>query len=1058
MSTHGGSGPGSSSAGAANSPVFLQYNAVLTLLKLLTVANLKNVIKDMQQGSFRLYHIGITGKKADLQERITRELDTAKDENNVHLFTHIYDVIKRNSGRPGWGQALEASRVLGPGNTLGSTPGSSPNAGSSAAGTSSSYRYGGYGAGSSGSAPGSSGGVPYNKMHISGGWPGGSSAPGSGSSAAGVRPNGRPVFRPSPFFEVKQFVSPMGICPEAGPNERKNVLLHFTLSDEVQTLLQSSRNQVRLFCTQLESYNASVQSPVRPAPVIFPLTCEARVNDRLLTANLKGNRKVVGKVPPPNLNKDKALHLDGKVNKVELSYVNTTYLKYAMICAIVETYTIQSLVDKVKARPLTVEMVVNSILLMQQDDEIEAGAAKMTLRCPLSAMRIKVPSRSKKCMHRQCFDADTFFQLNEQTPSWNCPVCNTAVNPDDLILDQYVETILKQVPEDQDAIVVEPDASWHTEDGKFRSKGGPDSSGSGSGANGKGKEPELRKPAQEIIVMDLSPSPPPTHSHAAASSSAAPAGTGNSDGGSGPYSVPSSSATSSSASSRPDPAPARRSEPIIIDLTLSSDEDEPPPRPPPGRRPPPPPPTAGTAYGAQPSSAYPNGADAARAPAPRLSGTNSTSVGSASTGRPGQPGRSGSATEDFVRIGDTSGSIGAPPQRRTRDDDDDDDNVVLSPDRRRVRRRIQSPADEDEVDRSLQGSTASRSRDAGAGSSVRDGWRSRLVNGDDDDEDDDRPLFDRRAAHRVSSGGTAGGHAGEGDRQTGGSRTSGIHGGNASRSSNTSGAATSTGGAERRPSGSIGFSTGNRAGAGSAASTPAGDRSGPDPFGLSGRSGSSLTDARPLPTHTHSYRPPNSGAGSNAREWERERDRERERERDWGREGDRDRGRDRDSQPPRPGWRVSGSASTSSLPERPQSTPTTGPFGPGFRPPAGTGGPQPLGPPPPPSRGGANGGTSASPYQSNSGAFGGSTPNLSVGGGRPPWSNWESAANGGGQGQGSRAPSLDKSASGTFPGGRSGGLPPKPVNPLSASGPNTTPLNSGSLGASNSGSGSGSGR
>ncbi|KAL9937097.1 hypothetical protein V8E36_004332 [Tilletia maclaganii] len=811
--------PGGSSAGSSTSAVFLQYNAVVTLLRLLVVPGLKNVIKDLQQGPFRLAHLNTTGKKAELQDRITKELDKARADNNINLFTHIYDSIKRNSGRPGWGQALDTSRVMGPGNTLGSATlgGGGASSSSSAAGmagyggasaSSSPYasnykNYAGLSGSSSGSYHGGAG-VLYNKMAgaqtgWNGAYMGGAPPP---SAAIGKPVTARGQFRPSPFYELRHIVSSVTTCPEAGPNERKNVTVHFILTNEHQQLLKEPRYQVRLFCSQFEAFNAAMAHPNRPAPVIFPLTCEARVNDRLLSANLKGNRKVPGKVPPPNLNKDNALHLDGRLNKVELSYVNTTYQKYSMICGLVETHSIDSLVAKVKSRPLTIEMVKASILKANEDEEIETGATKMTLRCPLSAMRIKVPSRSRKCNHRQCFDADTFFQLNEQTPSWTCPVCNNTLIPDDLVLDQYVETVLKQVPEDQDSIVVEPDASWHTEDNKFRSAGGSNGSapeaGASASANGKGKEPQSRKTVPNVIFMDLSPSPPNSPRASAPSSSmpfsvsgsesASASGSGTGAGGSGPYSVPSSSANSNAASGS---APPRRADPIVIDLTLSSDEDD-------GAPPAPriftagPPPSRMGGAGGGPGGPAGASSSAGSSALPR-NGAFSSSSSSASPAPPGPNGtaanRDPSSREDsVVRGGDNAPQPPGRPlasssllQRRPRevddegndieegeddDDDEDDDNVVLSPDRRRVRRRIGvGPNEMDGHDAALQSAAESRdgrrrwgrllqppglvmSRPAGHGHARVGGGDAEDEDEDGTDADDDIPLAAPRRLQR----------------------------------------------------------------------------------------------------------------------------------------------------------------------------------------------------------------------------------------------------------------------------------------------------------------------
>ncbi|KAK0549690.1 E3 SUMO-protein ligase pli1 [Tilletia horrida] len=807
----GGGGPSSAVGTPVTSAVFNQYSACLTLLRLLKVQSLKNTIKDMQQGPFGLFHILLAGKKAELQTRIIAEIDKARSENNANLFNHIYDCIKRNSDRPGWGQSLEASRVVGPGNTLGSaSAGASPTSASPSTGygpgTSSAAGKGTYAAYNHPLASG----VPMNKYswQMPGAYPGGSpSTSTAGIGQAGPR-TARATFRPSPFFDVRQHVSTMALCPDAGANERKNVILTFNLTSEVQALLKDPKHQVRLFCTTLEYYNNSVSQPSRAAPTVFPLTCEARVNDRLLSANLKGNRKVSGRVPPPNLNKDSALHLDSRQNKVELSYVNTLYQRYAMICCLVEIHSIDSLVAKVRARPMTVEMVTDSILKLNEDDEIEAGAVKMTLRCPLSAMRIKIPSRSRKCLHRQCFDAETFFQLNEQTPSWSCPVCNQTLNPEDLILDQYVEQILKAVPEDQDSIVVEPDASWHTEDGKVKGGAAKGSTDKGSQANGGsaawagaqttsggGASNGNQRSQPDVVILDLTPSPPPTPHHAGASSVPASTSTANvaetSSSGQAASSMPASSINATvsgmlNGAQGSGAAPPRRSEPIVIDLTLDSDDDDDPPPPPrtipsSSRRPPGPPPPPPTGYGMANASASSSTTSLTSAALrqqgsalPARNGSGGSRMDESDSGAS----RAASADARSVQQGSTGGasraSLGEPASRanatsrptshavastilhrRTRDensdaqedDEDDDDNIVLSPGGagRRVRRRIGLPGWPEE------GASRPGAHETNERGLVRRNGVSSML---EDDDEDDEPLMPRRPRPYSGAGST----------------------------------------------------------------------------------------------------------------------------------------------------------------------------------------------------------------------------------------------------------------------------------------------------------------
>lgn len=78
------------------------------------------------------------------------------------------------------------------------------------------------------------------------------------------------------------------------------------------------------------------------------------------------------------------------------------------------------------------------VISKSEDAEIVATSSVMSLKCPLSTLRIDVPCRSSVCSHSQCFDASSFLQLQEQAPTWTCPVCNKAAAYEHLQVDQSV--------------------------------------------------------------------------------------------------------------------------------------------------------------------------------------------------------------------------------------------------------------------------------------------------------------------------------------------------------------------------------------------------------------------------------------------------------------------------------------------------------------------------------------------------------------------------------------------------------------------------------------------
>jgi hypothetical protein len=81
---------------------------------------------------------------------------------------------------------------------------------------------------------------------------------------------------------------------------------------------------------------------------------------------------------------------------------------------------------------LTRYIVVNKA----RDADIVATATVLSLKCPLSTLRIELPCRSIACKHNQCFDATSYLQLQEQGPTWLCPICNNSAPFDTLAVDE----------------------------------------------------------------------------------------------------------------------------------------------------------------------------------------------------------------------------------------------------------------------------------------------------------------------------------------------------------------------------------------------------------------------------------------------------------------------------------------------------------------------------------------------------------------------------------------------------------------------------------------------
>ena len=542
---------------------FAEHNLLEAAIRGLTVNSLKQLIKDINNSSVGSRgYLKISGNKPELASRVINTLTERKTARDVAGFALLKSFISKNGGYLGSKASVSmhstgSTGYPGSGQTLGSIPASKLTSNPSSSMHS----------------------VPVNSAPISGIQ--------SRSLGASV---GKINFRPSPFYEIKEFLTTLQFCPEAPTAaDRKVGTVHVMLKPEHITMLKQPEPpcEARLFCTTADSYGASL-SGRNPAPVEFPQTCEARVNGVQLSTNLRGSKKTTGRVPPPNINKDKALVLiPGRPNRIELNYTNAQK-RHVMAVALCQVTRADTLVQRLRQRQFrSKESVLNSMKRAAEDDDIQAGAATMSLKCPLSYMRMVTPCRSSQCPHVQCFDALSFYSVNEQTPSWSCPVCNRIIKPDELMMDGYVDDILKKVPEEHDAVIVEPDGSWRTQDGQVTSEGAQESQPSKARAFSQAlgfddEEDEDMKDAEtqpeagarasgagspvDVVILD-SPTPPsgPTPAARTPVASAVPAG---------PSSASRTAETSRQSSTRP------AAEPEIIDLTLDSDDEDQPPVPP----------------------------------------------------------------------------------------------------------------------------------------------------------------------------------------------------------------------------------------------------------------------------------------------------------------------------------------------------------------------------------------------------------------------------------------------------------------------------------------------
>ncbi|KAF4213231.1 hypothetical protein CNMCM8980_002395 [Aspergillus fumigatiaffinis] len=262
----------------------------------------------------------------------------------------------------------------------------------------------------------------------------------------------RITFKDSPFYTILEQLTPTVEC-KIREQTRDNVELKVVLTPTVASRLQADPNlRVMIYCAADSGLNQYTKSDIA-----FPHQVELKANLDEVKANLKGLKNKPGTTRPADV---------------------TNYIRkkpgFFVLVNLVQRHPIEDLVLELKRRKtITKEQVLREMKNRAEDSDIVATSAVMSLKCPLSTLRIEVPCRTVVCTHNQCFDASSFLQLQEQAPTWSCPVCSKATSYESLQVDQYVDDILHSTSPDVEQVIIEPDGKWSSpKEDEFKGAGG----------------------------------------------------------------------------------------------------------------------------------------------------------------------------------------------------------------------------------------------------------------------------------------------------------------------------------------------------------------------------------------------------------------------------------------------------------------------------------------------------------------------------------------------------------------------------------------------------------
>ncbi|KAK5015802.1 E3 SUMO-protein ligase pli1 [Cryomyces antarcticus] len=251
----------------------------------------------------------------------------------------------------------------------------------------------------------------------------------------------RITFKPSPFYEIAGTIGRAMDLPIL-PGNRQTLNLPITLATTDLERLKTRSWRVMLYCAMDAN---GMQFALHD--IAFPHQLEIKVNQEDVKANYKGLKNKPGSTKPVDITDLLRKTPDGG-NAIQVTYALTQkagpFSKFTLVANLVKKRSAQELTEKIKrGHVISKQKVIQEMVSKANDPDIVATSTVMSLKDPLSMLRLDLPCRS-----------------TEQAPTWTCPICNKIVSFDALCIDEYVQEILNSTSADIDQVTIEPDGRW----------------------------------------------------------------------------------------------------------------------------------------------------------------------------------------------------------------------------------------------------------------------------------------------------------------------------------------------------------------------------------------------------------------------------------------------------------------------------------------------------------------------------------------------------------------------------------------------------------------------
>jgi len=248
----------------------------------------------------------------------------------------------------------------------------------------------------------------------------------------------------------------------------------FRLSQELHRSIKETSGlnmkslQLQVLCMQLGD----------PTPYRFhwPLYAELRINKMPYRVYRRGNATKLG----ANSRDDSfsvGKHCKEGANTIQLTAVDPR--PFVLVTALVRPRSLAEVRGMMAPRESLLEaqqrmrQAINGSVCAgdDSDDDIEVLSTVISLKCPLTGMRVKKPARFTDVSGINVFDLDAFLVMVQRSHKWQCPHTMRNSCVEFLQVDSYLERVLEVIKDEPiNEIEVSPEGLWRpagTED-RFR--------------------------------------------------------------------------------------------------------------------------------------------------------------------------------------------------------------------------------------------------------------------------------------------------------------------------------------------------------------------------------------------------------------------------------------------------------------------------------------------------------------------------------------------------------------------------------------------------------------